>query len=92
MKFRKEGKTKGITEDWGRGEEKKKFDRNNIKKQLEGKLRRKWEGHRLKKVENRCAWGAYDNTVVVFCIFLCDCYWNIHSNPLSITLNFKKSL
>jgi hypothetical protein len=49
VKCRKERKKKRITEDWGRGEEKKKVNRNNIMKQRVEKLRRKREGHRLKK-------------------------------------------
>jgi hypothetical protein len=40
VKFRKERKKKGITEDWGRRE---KVDKNNVKKQRLGKLRRKRE-------------------------------------------------
>jgi hypothetical protein len=44
VKCRKERKKKRITEDWGRGEEKKKVDGNNIKKQRVEKLRGKETG------------------------------------------------
>jgi hypothetical protein len=49
VKCRKERKKKEITEDWGKEEETKKLDRNNIKKQRVWKLRRKREVQRLKK-------------------------------------------